>query len=85
MPNACCVSNDGNLILVGMQNGCWKIVDIETMLTIDENHDLNDSISDIQAGPSMMCFFSTQCLLFSHGGLYRWRENSLPFFYTLDK
>ena len=40
-----------------MQNGCWKIVDIETMLTIDENHDLNDSISDIQAGPSMMCFF----------------------------
>ena len=57
MPNACCVSNDGNLILVGMQNGCWKIVDIETMLTIDENHDLNDSISDIQAGPSMTWVF----------------------------
>ena len=57
MPNACCVSNDGNLILVGMQNGCWKIVDIESMLTIDENHDLNDSIGDIQAGPSMMGFF----------------------------
>ena len=60
MPNACCVSNDGNLILVGMQNGCWKIVDIESMLTIDENHDLNDSISDIQAGPSMMCVFMWQ-------------------------
>jgi len=52
VPNACCVSNDGNLILVGMQNGCWKIVDIETMLTIDENHDLNDSISDIQFSPN---------------------------------
>ena len=66
MPNACCVSNDGNLILVGMQNGCWKIVDIETMLTIDENHDLNDSISDIQAGPSMTCFLcGNMCTIYS--------------------
>ena len=45
-----------------MQNGCWKIVDIETMLTIDENHDLNDSISDIQAGPSMTCFYVAACV-----------------------
>ena len=35
-----------------MQDGCWRIIDVETMSIVDEIHDLNDSISVIQFSPS---------------------------------
>ena len=49
---ACCISNDGSLLLVGFQDGCWIIVDIESKCIIDEFTDLTDCITDMQFSPN---------------------------------
>ena len=49
---ACCISNDGSLLLVGFQDGCWIIIDIESKCIIDEFTDLTDCITDMQFSPN---------------------------------
>ena len=52
VPQSCCFSNDGKLLMIGMQDGRWKVVDVETKMILDECFDLNDSVHAIQISPN---------------------------------
>ena len=52
IPNACCFSNDGQFLLVGMTDGRWVIVDVESKCLVDEIHDLNDGICCMEFSPN---------------------------------
>ena len=46
------ISNDGTLLLIGLHDGRWKIVDLQTKRSLAEFHDLNDCITDMQYSPN---------------------------------
>ena len=52
-PVSCCFTNDGHLLLVGMDNGTWKVIDLKTKKTMDSFHDTgNEPIECLQFSPN---------------------------------
>ena len=53
VPVCCCFSNDGSLLLIGLDTGSWKVLDFQSKKTLVEYHDTgNDAIECLQFSPN---------------------------------
>ena len=52
-PVCCCFSNDGTILLIGLDTGSWKVIDFQSKKTLAEYHDTgNDAIECLQFSPN---------------------------------